>query len=682
MLFNNFRHKSVSQMSVFFLVVTELICIFALYLTKEIHTVVWFAYGVFFLLRFFSFFKLSGLISVISLLSLVFISYFLHRSLHYHPLIAVGHVLPFSMAVLALSSHTDGYRGWRMGVSFIIALLAAALSPDFIIALFVLIYCFFMLICISFVFLESEYKNHSLVHLKQPVYKGFYRNQLMRIFYLLLFSALVFPFLPRISDKMQWSPGSSSQAGYTERISLSRVGKIQSNDQIAMRMYGDESSLSDFYLGLLKSKILPVYIDGEWVSETQKPARQDSVKNFKKSVPKNKEHMVRVIRESLDTDRLPVPYGTLELKSDWGGYQVPIQANHSKEFVDPRSLQKRHQYNFYFSTDIDSLVSSFSKDRVQSYHLKLPDGFSDLKTFKLAQSLITQNASVRSKVDSMLRYFRDQRFQADLEGMTILSSQHNQKSILQIVDQFVFEDKRAHCEIFASTLTFMLRSVGVPARVVAGFRVSRQPQGDILTLRMGDAHAWVEYYLDDKGWIPVDPTPRVLLVPSIQDWFLDRYDWVSGKWYQYVLNYGQSGESNFWDQFPKWVEPIKKISKLGIVIFFIGLVSATLLFLIFKKFLRKRDSQSVYWNNERIKKLMFLRHQFDVQIVKVKDGSKNLTLTKEQKNWIQSYEALRFSKKLLEADFDQNFRELVVWFKNQSKERKFGGDEGSRTPSL
>jgi transglutaminase-like putative cysteine protease len=76
------------------------------------------------------------------------------------------------------------------------------------------------------------------------------------------------------------------------------------------------------------------------------------------------------------------------------------------------------------------------------------------------------------------------------------------------VDQFLFVDREGVCEHYASAMIVMLRSLGVPARLAAGYG-----SGDYNTVtgfyevRANDAHAWVEVYFPDYGWVPFDPTP-------------------------------------------------------------------------------------------------------------------------------------------------------------------------------
>ncbi len=78
------------------------------------------------------------------------------------------------------------------------------------------------------------------------------------------------------------------------------------------------------------------------------------------------------------------------------------------------------------------------------------------------------------------------------------------------VDGFMFNSKQGFCEHYASTMTFMLRSANIPSRVVTGYQGGKVDiKNKQIQVRSLDAHAWVEYWVAQKGWIRVDPTSAV-----------------------------------------------------------------------------------------------------------------------------------------------------------------------------
>jgi transglutaminase-like putative cysteine protease len=105
---------------------------------------------------------------------------------------------------------------------------------------------------------------------------------------------------------------------------------------------------------------------------------------------------------------------------------------------------------------------------------------------------------------------------------------------------FLFDLRRGHCEFFASAMAVLLRSVGIPVRLVNGFLqgwlndVSGQ-----YTVRASDAHTWVEVYFPAYGWVSFDPTPAE--GRSGQSPWLGRLgfymDAFQTFWEEWVINY-------------------------------------------------------------------------------------------------------------------------------------------------
>jgi len=78
----------------------------------------------------------------------------------------------------------------------------------------------------------------------------------------------------------------------------------------------------------------------------------------------------------------------------------------------------------------------------------------------------------------------------------------------QPVATFLFDAKAGHCEYFASSMAILLRTVGVPTRIVNGFMMGEyNPVGGDYIVRQSDAHSWVEVYVPGHGWLEFDPTP-------------------------------------------------------------------------------------------------------------------------------------------------------------------------------
>ncbi|MEJ2681852.1 MAG: DUF3488 and transglutaminase-like domain-containing protein [Gammaproteobacteria bacterium] len=90
-----------------------------------------------------------------------------------------------------------------------------------------------------------------------------------------------------------------------------------------------------------------------------------------------------------------------------------------------------------------------------------------------------------------------------------------------IVDRFLFDSKRGYCAHFAGAFVFLMRAVGLPARVVAGYMGGELNSiGRFVSVRQFEAHAWAEVWLAGKGWVRMDPTAEVApsrVLESVQE---------------------------------------------------------------------------------------------------------------------------------------------------------------------
>jgi hypothetical protein len=129
---------------------------------------------------------------------------------------------------------------------------------------------------------------------------------------------------------------------------------------------------------------------------------------------------------------------------------------------------------------------------------------------------------------------------------------------LDPIEDFVVNHRSGHCEYFASALVMMLRSQGIPARMVVGYKGGEfNALGHYYVVRQKHAHAWVEAWLPtDKVpaweiagtpheggcWYRLDPTPSSLAFleaasdGSLQDRLTDAFDYFELMWRDYVIN--------------------------------------------------------------------------------------------------------------------------------------------------
>jgi transglutaminase-like putative cysteine protease len=74
----------------------------------------------------------------------------------------------------------------------------------------------------------------------------------------------------------------------------------------------------------------------------------------------------------------------------------------------------------------------------------------------------------------------------------------------------VFRRRRGVCQDFAHVAIACLRALGLPARYVSGYLLTRPPPGRPRLVGADASHAWIGAFVPDYGWVDFDPTNDVL----------------------------------------------------------------------------------------------------------------------------------------------------------------------------
>ncbi|EID55869.1 transglutaminase-like enzyme, predicted cysteine protease [Saccharomonospora xinjiangensis XJ-54] len=123
----------------------------------------------------------------------------------------------------------------------------------------------------------------------------------------------------------------------------------------------------------------------------------------------------------------------------------------------------------------------------------------DQRVARLAERLAASSETTFDKVHAIWEYF-------DVENGFVYDTRTAPAADGDALADFVLQGKRGYCEQYASAMAVMLRSLDIPARVAIGF-TGGTPDGDVRTITSRDAHAWVEVYFGEHGWVGFDPTP-------------------------------------------------------------------------------------------------------------------------------------------------------------------------------
>lgn len=128
----------------------------------------------------------------------------------------------------------------------------------------------------------------------------------------------------------------------------------------------------------------------------------------------------------------------------------------------------------------------------------------------LSKVNLTARSPARTRAKALEKYLSDSTFAYSLE-------RRRQDTNIDPTEDFIFNVKEGHCERFASALTIMLRTQGIPARIVIGYRgMEWNDIGNYWIVRQYHAHAWVEALIDESvledgrrecHWMVLDAAP-------------------------------------------------------------------------------------------------------------------------------------------------------------------------------
>ena len=412
-------------------------------------------------------------------------------------------------------------------------------------------------------------------------------------------TAVIFISFPRLGlGFISLNSSSSPLTGFSDTVTLGDVGKIKQNPSVVMRVEYTKGgkNFKPAAKILWRGVVLDHYNGRTWTStlpaefETRnQPGKGLNI--FRVSNPK------KVVEQNIFMESFNAPY--------FFTHGIPI-------FIDGNFIHIQMDKNFVFKTSDPhsgprkyKLISEIS-DPDTSYNLEMPHRESMLfpsrflqlpdispKIHNLADRLTQNVLSDENRAQNILQHFRSFRYTLEMET-------DPDKTALE---HFLFKRKAGHCEYFASAMVILLRSSGVPARLVNGFvGVEWNEWGNYLIIRQQHAHSWVEAFIPGKGWIVYDPTPPdpAIATQSPLHPLAKSLDFLRMSWQRYVVRYSindqiqvikffRIGSRDLLQSFKNladlnWEILSKKTPKLGLMT--LVLILATIIFLTLKSFYR------------------------------------------------------------------------------------------------
>lgn len=145
----------------------------------------------------------------------------------------------------------------------------------------------------------------------------------------------------------------------------------------------------------------------------------------------------------------------------------------------------------------------------ESEYIRIPDPYKQALV-----EFMAENGMMNELSDRLLSYdttaesrYAAAKYIADYLRDNYSYSLNAKNSLSDPVFSFLNTTKSGHCSLYASSMTLMLRALGIPARYCTGFMIDpSESESDVQVMRAKNLHAWCEVYLGELGWATFDPT--------------------------------------------------------------------------------------------------------------------------------------------------------------------------------
>lgn len=350
----------------------------------------------------------------------------------------------------------------------------------------------------------------------------------------LAFTVALFFVIPRIGQAMIPLTGKTGPAvtGFSNHVKLGTFGSIQTDPAVVMRVrFLDGPPDAEALAGLRwRGKAFDYFTGQEWLVKDpdRKPLPRGLAGQFVLAPPRGGRILIQEIYlEPIGTDVLFAAPRLLSVALPAG-----IAAADALDSVAFSFRNVRLRYVALSEPETPRKPGargpSFIPDEILDRYLQLPP--LPPRVAALAREVTRESRGPYQAALALTAHLRRSlRYSLDLRRETALPP----------VEEFLFVTRQGNCEYFATSLTVLLRSLGIPARMVTGFqRGEWNPYGQYLLVRQRDAHAWVEAYFAGQGWLTLDPSPRAEFDAAfLTSQFAYYLDALRMRWYRYIVNW-------------------------------------------------------------------------------------------------------------------------------------------------
>ena len=440
-------------------------------------------------------------------------------------LTATVHLSLFAVVVRMFSLRRERDQVMLAILAFLMVLASAVLTVD---SVFLLFFATFMLMAVAtFVLMEMRRSGQTATIPARPSddpqehrHLAFSLARVAPALMLMILAgaAVVFFVLPRMSAGYlgAYSFGTDFSTGFSDRVQLGQIGQIQQSNAVVMHIQIDGDTVGRY--DLRWRGVALANFDGRnwWNSREQFPLQRQGDGRFgvpsfgtwrlaANGMPSALGGWAR--QGAIHYRVLMEPIGTnVFFLAPWAR---TVRGDYQRVSVDPGAavydLDSQHAISRYEAeSDVSSPLAESLRAAGRNYppqvapkYLQLPR--LDPRILPLAEQITASASNNFDRAAALEQYLKTQ------YGYTL---QMSRTPVRDPIADFLFDRKQGHCEYFASSMAVMLRLLGIPSRVVNGFRSDEfnDLTGNYI-VRAKDAHSWVEAYFPGYGWQTFDPTP-------------------------------------------------------------------------------------------------------------------------------------------------------------------------------
>ncbi|HNV71521.1 MAG TPA: transglutaminaseTgpA domain-containing protein, partial [Candidatus Ozemobacteraceae bacterium] len=423
-------------------------------------------------------------------------------------IVALSHFATGIMILQVFSMHDVRNASLALLLSCMLVLTAGAMNVNFFYPL--AFFPFVVLFCLS---LQSLARAQQQADASSSFGRVVVASQASLLQWALFFVLwLGFFYLVPRGDAIAIGPSVVNQRikGFSQTLRLGEVGSVLENTMVVMRI----RPIADFPITgptlrhlrglLLRGRSYSRYTGGAWTREGYRTY----------SYPAYTQRGFVSVDKKLEYGRIKLVLDVLQENTDPPVLFVPVSAS---------AITTRRPF---LNADSDgSLTFDRRNAGIESYQAHIEVGTPDLSEIPypdwktvpvdlapffdiedisplvedVARDVASGARTIPERIERTIKY---------LQETCQYSLEEPESQIRDPIAKFLFITRAGTCEHFASAMTLLLRSMGIPARPVSGYMMNEWNEyGGFFTVRQSDAHAWVEVYWPELGWIPFDPTP-------------------------------------------------------------------------------------------------------------------------------------------------------------------------------